>query len=390
MSLTKISVVSPAFIWALRVLLLLAVVWVVVRWPKAAGASVMSYVKRLVAVLVLTVLGTLNVLAPVNAAYGWYLTVQDLVDSFGQGQIITPAAVRGAPPSQAVATAVGPQPFTGLSTAPRAKTQLHLTQTASGGYQDFTVPGPVSGYTGTVTVWFPPSYLSAANQKREYPAIETFHGYQPAPLAYFTVFHMDSAIAQDVAAHQMRDAVVLIPHWAPNQIDTECVNGGQGHTRMEDWLTRDVPAWAYTHLRLTPGRQSWATLGASAGGYCALVSTMLHPETFGAAISFGGYAKPDFDPSYVPFGPDSPLGRRYDLVGLARTAPPPVALWILSSIPDQLANPQSTALTAAVQAPTSVTPTVLPTGGHRSEVWTPYFPSALAWLGAHAPGFSPQ
>ncbi len=389
MSLNTISVVSPTFIWLLRLLLLLVVVWIVIRWPRAASATLLSYVRRVLAVVVLTALGTLNVLAPVNAQYGWYLTAQDVLSSFGPEQPTAAAPVRGATPAQAVEDSIGAQPFARLSTKPRADMRLHLTPTASGGYEDFTVPGPVSGYTGTVTVWFPPSYVTTAGAHRTYPALETFHGYLPSPLAYFSVFQLDSVIAQNVAAHTMREPVVIIPHWAPGLLDTECVNGGPGHIRMEDWLTRDVPAWAYTHLRLASGRASWATLGASAGGWCALMSTMLHPRTFGSAISLGGYARPDFDPPYVPFGPDSPLGHRYDLIALARTAPPPVALWVLSSKPDMLANPQSTALTAAVRPPTSVTPTVLPSGGHRSSVWTPYFPEALAWLGAHSAGFAP-
>ncbi|WP_168581465.1 alpha/beta hydrolase [Gephyromycinifex aptenodytis] len=389
MGLSTFSLASPALVWGLRLLLLLAVSWIVLRWAKAADPGIWSYLRRLLSVVVLIVLGTLNVIAPVNAQYGWYDTVGDLLSTVRDPVVLPPQTHRGSPASQSSQAQVGPQPFATMSTAGRASTKLHLKPTASGGYQEFTVPGPVSGYTGKVTVWFPPSYQDPAARNRQYPVLETYHGYLPSPLAYFSVFHIDSVIAQNVAAHKMREPVVLIPHWGPNRLDTECVNGGPGHIQMEDWLTRDVPAWAYTHLRVAAGRQSWATLGASAGGWCALMSTMLHPSTYSAAISLGGYAKPEFDPSYVPFTPGSLSGRRYDLVQLARTQPPAVALWVLSSVPDKLANPQSTALTAATRPPASVTATVLPTGGHRSEVWTPYFPSALAWLGSNASGFAP-
>ena len=40
-------------------------------------------------------------------------------------------------------------------------------KTNVGGYQDFTVSGR-SGFSGTVTVWFPPSYTTAAAAHREW------------------------------------------------------------------------------------------------------------------------------------------------------------------------------------------------------------------------------
>lgn len=341
------------------------------------------------AILVLVVLGVLNVAAPINAQYGWYSDWNDLLSDAGPSAVVPAQAARGEAPAAAVAGDVGPSPLVGLPTTDRAKTRLSLTPTTSGGYQEFTVRGAVSGYTGTVLVWFPPSYTRSENARREYPVIETFHGFHPAPMAYFTVFAMDQAMASEVAARRVRDAVVVIPYWGAGGVDTECVNGSAG--RLEDWVTQDVPAWVYSNLRVKADRDSWATLGTSAGGYCALMSTLLRPQTFATAISFGGYARPDFSTPYVPFAPGSEEARRYDLIHLAGSAPPSVALWVLSSLPDSaLAAPHMRELVNVARAPLSVTPTVLPTGGHRSEVWTPYFPGALAWLGSTSPGFAPD
>lgn len=383
------SLTSAAFVWSLRAALAAAVVWVVVRWPRAAGPGVVAVLRRLVAIAVLVVLGTLNVLAPVNAAWGWYSSWGDLVASLRDEPVVAPSPPRGEPARAAVDTRVGADPLSTLSTTARASVRLALTPTATGGYEHFTVPGPISGYSGTVTVWFPPSYTRPADARRVYPVVETFHGYLPAPLATFSVFHLDAVVESLARQHRLREALLVIPHWAPNRLDTECVDGGPGRIRMEQWLTQDVPRWVYTHLRVAAGRSSWATLGASAGGWCTLMATTLHPDVFGSAISLGGYARPDFDPSYVPFGPNSELGRRYDLVRLARQAPPAVALWVLASRPDSLSYPQTTALAAATRAPMSVTPTILPSGGHRSSVWEPYFPSALTWLGHVSRGFAP-
>ena len=104
----------------------------------------------------------------------------------------------------------------------------------------------------------------------------------------------------------------------------------------------------------------------------------------------GGYFLPDFSPNNVIFGPDSPLARRYDLLGLAARTPPPVALWLETSREDDLSYPTSAQLLAEVRSPLSVRADVLDHGGHRFGVWEGMLPDALSWLGHNVPGFAPR
>lgn len=376
-------------IWATRIALVVAIGWVVVRWPKAAGPGLLAIVRRLVSIVVVIILGVLNVFLPINAEYGWFDSWSDLSSAFTPVPVVAASPDRGAPPATAADSDLGPSPLARVSTSGRDRLPMQLTATDSGGYEDFTVRGPASGFTGQVTVWFPPSYTDPANAGREYPVLEGMHGYLPAPLAFFNVFHLDQLLADASAAGAIEEPLLVIPHWAPGKLDTECVDGGPGRPAIETWLGTDIPAWVYANFRVRADRQSWATIGASSGGWCGLMTTMLHPLVFSAAISLGGYARPDFDPPYIPFRPGTSAWRRYDLVRLAGSQPPPVALWVMSSRPDTFAYAQSSALARAVRPPTSVTPTFTPTGGHRSEVWEPYLPVALRWLGATARGFAP-
>ena len=121
----------------------------------------------------------------------------------------------------------------------------------------------------------------------------------------------------------------------PFGVDTECVNGDPGKPQIETWLAEDVPNWIARTFRVTTQRSSWATMGLSAGGWCAAMATMLHPAQYSAAVVFGGYFRPDFGPYYEAFPKTSPLQTRYDLVKLARH-PPPVALWLEASHADEL------------------------------------------------------
>lgn len=382
------SLTSSGFVILVRVALLVAFVWIVVRWNAAARNTVLGVLRRILGLLVVMVLAVLNVLVPINAQYGWYGSWSDVwSDLVGQSVVVPAGAPHGAPATQAARTPVGPSPLAGLSTASRDRLPLQLTRTSYGGYQTFTVPGPASHHTGQVTVWFPPTYQE--RPQSHFPVLEVSHGYLPAPLATFTVFHMDAVLHRLHERGKVGLPLLVIPHWSPNRLDTECVDGGRpGDPAIETWMTRDVPAWVYENFRVPSARESWASMGYSAGGWCALMSTMLHPQTYSAAISLGGYAYPDFDPPYIPFTPQSPAGRRYDLVALANRRPPAVALWTLTSKSDKLSNRTSQALIEAARPPLSLTPTVLTAGAHRAEVWEPYVAPSLEWLGSTSPGFA--
>ena len=387
--MTSLEITSEAFIWTMRVALLFAVVLVIWRWPKAAGPGVLAIVRRLLSLAAVSLLAVVNILAPVNAEYGWYMTVGDLMPGAGEAPGVSSTGGQSAVAATAAAMRSA---ATIEGSRHRPDLALSLTPTNVGGYQDFTVRGKSSGVTGVITVWFPPSYTTSAGAGRQYPVIEAFHGIRPAPYAFFSVMDIDQAVTDAVAAKKMREAIVVIPHWAPGGQDNECVDappGMRGGSKMETWLAHDVPDWVYSNLRAAPGRTSWSALGISAGGWCANMVAALHPSTFATAISFGGYWRPTFDPSYVPFTKGSESWQRYDLVSHVQHRAPSIAVWTLCARADKLAYPTTQEVTARARPPMSVTTTILQEGAHNAEVWVPHVPEALTWLGANSSGFGP-
>ncbi len=270
--------------------------------------------------------------------------------------------------------------------------QLVASPGPNGQYQQYTVGGPASGVTGSVTVWFPAAYTDPAEERRLFPVLEAFHGIPGTPSQWAHGLHLGDTVAASAAAGRIADPILVLPNIAPNAIDTECVDGSGQEPHMETWLAKDVPDWITTHLRVQRGRGSWATLGLSAGAYCAAMVTMLHPDRFSAAISLGGYYQPSFDRSFVPFAPDSAAAARYDLVRLARTNPPPVALWLQTSQADPVSYGTTEELLQAARAPISITADVLQNAGHRlaAVCWAPLVPQTLRWLGSSIPGFRPS
>ncbi len=386
------SLTGGFFVWLLCLAAAGAFTWSIVAWPRSARPGWRAIARRVghqlgVIVLVVAALGAI-----LNREYGWYSNWSDLAASLSSAPPADEIQVAGAVPSDAAAGHLGADPAgTDTDRRPTGVATLGLTANPGpdGQYHVFTVPGPISGHTGEVTVWFPADYQNPAQTTHRYPVLEAFHGVPGSPIQLTSTFvNLGRSITEQVAEHHLRDAIVVLPDYTPQQADTECVNGTGSRPRMEDWLTKDVPAWVDSHIRVDRDRGSWATFGFSAGGWCAAMAAMLHPETYAAAVVLQGYFTPTFERPYVPFPPDGPEAQAYNLVRLAHDAPPRIALWILTSKADPISYGTTRSLLAGARPPLSVTADVLTNGGHRTSVWAPFVPRTLQWLGT-LPGFAP-
>ena len=385
-----VSLTGSLLAWLLWIAAVALFAWSVWAWPKSAGSGVWAVVRRIGYQLGIVLLVMFAVGVTLNDEFAWYSSWHDLFSSFGSeapaaGQMVTGG---GAAASAAAATPTGSTSVLPTGT-PQSEADLGLVADPgpNGQYHDYTLSVAELDEPLAVTIWFPQAYTAAGSAGRRFPVLEAFHGWPGAPVQFENSFHIGERVAAAVAAGTIANAVVVMPNVSPGGRDTECVNGGQGR-QYEDALTKSLPTWLGQHVRVETGRGSWATLGYSAGAWCAAMLTMRHPDQFSAAISLGGYFEPDFS-NYKPFTPDSAEGRSYDLVALARNEPPPVALWVETSKVDPLSFGTTQELIQAAKPPLSVTADILADAGHRFGVWTPLIPGVLDWLGRTAPGFRP-
>jgi S-formylglutathione hydrolase FrmB len=313
----------------------------------------------------------------------------------------TPAGVAPAGPASGAGPAVlppssGPAPGSASPATPAATLTPAGSRTAAVSvppatpghpFARYLVTGARSGVRASVLVRLPPAYFDPANAGRTFPVIETFHGSPGHAEQWLGKLRLGTAIDQAVAAHRMAAAIVISPDMNyPDATDRECVDGGAGRPALETWAAQDVPDWAGHTFRARTDRDSWATIGLSAGGWCAAMSAMLHPDRYRAAVVMSGYFRPQF-PATPPYPATGSQARRYDLVALARSAPPPVAIWLETSPRDTPSYPTSHALTTT--GPLTVTPVVLPRGDHAWNTWASLLPGALDWLAGNARGFAP-
>jgi pimeloyl-ACP methyl ester carboxylesterase len=115
-----------------------------------------------------------------------------------------------------------------------------------------------------------------------------------------SALRLGGEVAKQAAAKRMGPALVVSPQMdIPAGVDTECVNGAGGNPQLEIWLAQDVPNWVARTFRVQTDQAAWATIGLSAGGWCAAMVAMLHPAQFAAAIVLGGYFRPSLAPSTI-------------------------------------------------------------------------------------------
>jgi len=253
----------------------------------------------------------------------------------------------------------------------------------------YLVTGARSGVRAPVLVRLPPEYFAPGQEARRFPVIETFHGSPGHEEQWLGKLRLGHVLDEAVAARRMSPAIIVSPsmNYPDDRTDRECVDGGPGRPALETWAAVDVPDWVARSFRARTDRDAWATIGLSAGGWCAAMASMLHPDRYRAAAVLSGYFRPQFPA--VPADPVTPdQARRYDLLALARTAPPPVAVWLVTSPNDPESFVSSHALEKA-RPPLAVTSVVLAHQDHSWTVWAHLLPDVLAWLVRVAPGFAP-
>jgi len=349
-------------------------------WVPRTGRSVRGFSARLLTQAGVSAVTLLLVAVALNNANGWYASWGDLL---GKDVPSVQSDTGGASAAKALqAKPAGPGVVASRpATLPALPAPGQRVQT-------FSFTGARSGLAGRLVVSLPRGYEDPANAGKSYPVIEALHGFPGSPEVWIQGVNLVPSIDALSAQHMIADVIVVAPQIEfPPGNDTECVNGGTGQPQVETWLSTDVPAQVASRLRVATDRGSWAALGFSSGGWCAAMASMLHPDVFGAGVVLGGYTTPDFGRGYQPFGAGDPAAARYDLVALAKSAPPPVALWLETSKADGLSYSSSAALLKAARPPLSIQSRVEVNAGHRMSVWADVVPDALKWLASSVTGF---
>ncbi|NIH84358.1 alpha/beta hydrolase-fold protein [Amycolatopsis granulosa] len=355
--MTTLAEMSLTGWWPVRVVLLAALV--------VAGVLVWRLRRRWARVAltaVAVVLAAANVLAAVNASYGYYLTV---------GQAI------GLPGRDAAS----------LQQLDRAGVP------GSGQLVTLTIPARAAHFAARpAQVYLPPAWF--ARPRPNLPVVVLLHGTPGAPGDWTDGGGATATLDAWAAAHGGTAPIVVMPDInGAFDADSECVDGPAG--QAETYLTQDVTSFVTSRFFTRPAGRHWAVAGLSEGGSCALTLALRHPRIFGTFADFSGLAGPRtgdgndvgdtipalFSGSAAEFDAHEPAWllthRRY----------PGLGGWfeVGDADGDPLAAAQQLEPRAAA-AGIATRLVVVPGGGHDFFLWRQAFADALPWLVARLSG----
>lgn len=382
------GITDTPFVVGLIVVAVTALLVSIVIVPRHRGPGIGKYLTQALAIIVTIVLCVAALVAVLNKENLWFTSWQEVVNpsaahtvtstAYGETSQAEPLTVEA---STQIATSLQKTPLTN----PLFGSQLSQDDSA-GQYINFPVAGSVSGHNLGVMVWLPPGYLS--NPDTFYPVIMGFSGFPGSPDTYQQTINYGSLIEQRVRAGTMNNAILVVPDVYPGGYDSECVDApGENAPQMETYITQDLIPWLKTNFRTIDDAAAWATSGYSAGGWCASMFTVKHPDLFSSAIVQAGYFEPIYSADQQWLDPKDPA---YMLPKIVTKTKPDVGIYFYTSEDDTLPQPSLDHFKSAVQAPTQLTVATIPNGGHRIDVWIPGIDLGLGWLTQRSGYFAPQ
>ncbi|MDO5645427.1 MAG: alpha/beta hydrolase-fold protein [Dermabacter sp.] len=365
--------------------LVLVVALVVVPRRRAAGAR--AYVEQAVVVLLVILLALSTVFLYLNRENNWYGTWGDLLANNDIGHISSTTYGAALAPNPAPTQQTNAQ-LTDLQRAPRTNPALGdvSADDADGQWLSVTMAATSASTTQLsvhALIWLPPGYVE--DSTRSYPVVVGFPGIPGSVSTYRDTFHIDRMVLDNVREGRMQAPIMVFPSVFPRNADTECVDGKDG--TWETWITTDMRAWITTNLRAVNEPAAWATTGYSAGGWCASMIAMRHPDQYSWGISLAGYFHAEYAPGQIQ---DDPEDARYRLDQVAEHERPAVALWAFAGGDDQPAINDVKDIEKSIGAPTTLVANISERGGHRPRMWMTPQRTAFSWLGQVSPWFAPM
>lgn len=164
------------------------------------------------------------------------------------------------------------------------------TMPATGLVGTVRIPGRESGFPARpAVVYLPPAARTA--DPPPLPVIVSLSGQPGSPSDMFTAGGLATTLDAYAAAHHgIAPIVVSADQLAVPGHNTMCVDSTIGNAAT--YITRDVPDWITSHLRVTTDRRGWGLVGFSQGATCAMQFLAGHPDRFSAALAISSEPQP--------------------------------------------------------------------------------------------------
>ena len=202
---------------------------------------------------------------------------------------VTPSPAASSQPSPVSSIAAEtPTPRPAITAAPGTKPWLDWKPTGAGRVAKIDLPAPWTGgtkSTSEIDVYTPPGYDTSGD--RRYPVLYE----APTGLALWgkgtsVVSTLDTMID---SGEMPATIVVFIDSLGSPYGDTQCADMYDGSQWFETYISKTVVEVLDRDFRTIADSRARGIMGMSAGGFCAPMLTLRHPDVFSISISFSGY-----------------------------------------------------------------------------------------------------
>jgi enterochelin esterase-like enzyme len=247
-------------------------------------------------------------------------------------------------------------------------------------------PGTHSGLNRGGYLYLPADYFRHGSLW--YPAVELLHGYPAGPSTWIKRMPVTQVLDTEIAARRVPPLVAVIPQLYDHN-DGECVDAVRGQAN-EGYASVDVVDDVVSTFRVLNSR-SWAAIGFSTGGFCAVNIGLHSPQRFAAVASLSGYFTPVQDrwTGDLYRGNGTRRNRNSPLWWVEHAHPAGPALYLYAAEGDHPAVRQDAEMAVATRAHAPGLPleaVVTPGGGHNFDVWGAALAPALDWMATYLPG----
>jgi S-formylglutathione hydrolase FrmB len=374
------------------------VVLVVVLWPRAGRPRLLHMLVRVLMIGTSQLLVIAAFLVYLNSYFGFYDSWSQLLGS-GTAPVVRVAKSTG--PVQAALTVIGAEaaPAPGVP-IPKTATEIPVADghgalggagsdsqalAQTGELLEVNITGQHSGIAVfNDFVYLPPQYFQPAYSHAKFPVLLALSGYPGS--SWSIVSRLKLPAEQESLVHSGRikpTVIVMMNSAVAMPRDTECTNVPAG-LQVETFFAQDVPDAIEHSFRVQSGPGSWATLGYSTGGFCAVKLAMMNPRQFSLAVSLAGYyqALEDHTTGNL-YGnnagyqdENSPDWR------LQHLPAPPISVLVASSKIGERTYGGTLHFVTLVKPPMQVYTLYLAQGGHNFGTWGRELPQSLMWLDA--------
>ena len=140
-------------------------------------------------------------------------------------------------------------------------------------------------------VYLPPSWY-ATDRPPALPVVMMIGGEFNTPADWLRAGNAVTTIDEFAATHHGNAPVfVFVDSGGAFNNDTECVNGTRGNAA--DHLTKDVAPFLIRTFGVSADPASWAAVGWSMGGTCAVDLAVMHPDMFRTFVDIAGDLAPN-------------------------------------------------------------------------------------------------